>query len=125
MSREIKFRGYDPDTGVMLPPQDLTQSGKHWTWLGELDIPLMQYTGLKDINGVEIYEGDIVDFWSRRDYDPEAPFYINRRKRRVVRWISNSHKNTINIRKPKDENLAYHEVIGNIYENHELLEAKQ
>lgn len=85
----------------------------------------MQYTGLKDKNGVEIYEGDIVDFWSRRDYDIEAPFYINRRKRRVVQWISNSYKNTINIRKPKDENLAYHEVIGNIYENPELLDANQ
>jgi uncharacterized phage protein (TIGR01671 family) len=71
---------------------------------------LMQYTGLKDKNGVEIYEGDIVRFLDIDGVDsvtevefreggfyPFAPDFIH--------WC--------NV-----------EVIGNIYENPELLEGE-
>ena len=57
--REIKFRGWN---GVeMLKPQDLSQSGKFWQWLGNVDAVLMQYIGEKDKNGVEMYEGDRIN----------------------------------------------------------------
>ncbi len=73
--RDIKFRAWD---GIdMFSPQDLTQNGEYWTWLGKQDVVLMQYTGLKDKN---VWESDIVlmkngskniiDFRQDRAYEP-------------------------------------------------------
>lgn len=55
--REIRFRAWHKNEG-MLYNRSLNTVGqdKHY---GE-DAILMQYTGLKDENGIEIYEGDIV-----------------------------------------------------------------
>jgi len=56
--KEIKFRAWDGEK--MLPPEDITQAPEHRKWLGKHDYSLMQYTGLKDRNGKEIYEGDVI-----------------------------------------------------------------
>lgn len=71
MNREIKFRVYDEDFKKMRYLNSshdficFDEKGNGYyhnmqTGLGEWFSDLMQYTGLKDKNGVEIYEGDVV-----------------------------------------------------------------
>ncbi len=83
------------------------------------EIELMQYTGLHDKNNKEIYEGDIIRCI------PKVEFY------RVVTfikskyWLINNKSNNSDIQFPLEVVYTSHnesEVIGNIYENPELLE---
>jgi uncharacterized phage protein (TIGR01671 family) len=71
--REIKFRAWDKDSKRMRYAEDLIgpggwviqfhgvplEIGIHGVFEPE-NVELMQYTGLEDKNGKEIYEGDIV-----------------------------------------------------------------
>ncbi len=72
MNREIKFRVYDKDLKIMRYLNTVhdficfDSSGQGYyenmqTGLGEWFSDLMQYTGLKDKNGIEIYEGDVLN----------------------------------------------------------------
>jgi uncharacterized phage protein (TIGR01671 family) len=122
--REIKFRAWDIEDKVMLDiySLDFVRNGHFWIedarrlMFEPKDVVLMQYTGLKDKNGKEIYEGDIItlDGFSPSKYEIcfiEGAFCLWREELPMA--IESVHI--------EDSTGNHAEVIGNIYENTELL----
>lgn len=131
--REIKFRAWDKRTKKMRQVIDIVFNAGMWLepddntvkliWVKGYDIienkdimmkredkfELMQYTGLKDKNGTDIYEGDIVrqddEYWLVQYDNEDAMFTL---------YYDNVIENFSNM------NSKWFEVIGNIYENPEL-----
>jgi len=128
--REIKFRAYDTYTKTMLPVVDIikftksedlyiTQDGAYGVGINiqyQPYIELMQYTGLKDKNGTEIYEGDILKYMAIADGE-QIDKVIFDRGTYVVDY-SEDYKQPVN------EINHCAEVIGNIYDNPELLKGE-
>lgn len=115
--REIKFRAYV--TSLSIPfmavqgEPDLETLQSFIFHYGD-EKKLMQFTGLKDKNGKEIYEGDVINSSALYKYTVVwslGGFYAKGKNFKGQ-----------NIYVPLDyEFLENKEVIGNIYQNHELL----
>ena len=133
MNRKIKFRAWDKakqmwsnyksyDGTLYFMDKNLG------CWYGSYherykDFDLMQYTGIKDINNVEIFEGDIVEVYKER---------INFKDTTIVKFDEN-RASFVLVSQDNDNgylsydisyynyNEVYYKVIGNIYENKDLL----
>ena len=130
---EIKFRAWDKNNNEMVEVANidygayktkieyLTVEYKNGETLTEYadSFELMQYTGLKDKNGKEIYEGDIVEY-SRGFFG--ATIY-----KQVVKFSDGMFIPLVIVEEGYNCIDEYQrelfEVIGNKYENPELLEA--
>jgi uncharacterized phage protein (TIGR01671 family) len=124
------FRAYDGGSlnRMYQPDEVMVGGGDIWIidedsvagdWIVNNDLHLMQSTGLHDKNGKEIFEGDILDYKGRkalvRWHGSYASFiyrFVDELQKRNTEW--------------KPLYLAYMkcEIIGNVYENPELLEDK-
>ncbi len=125
MNREIKFRVWDVGNKEMLEVQELDfestfyggriaiRPDQYNDYFDTEDMILMQYTGLKDKNGKEIYEGDIVKI-KYRDEDIGKVIYEHNG---FSIDVTNMNKNYGRVSFVNN----FMEVIGNIYDNPELL----
>jgi len=113
--REIKFRAFEGNevSSPFMDNSDDYESLKlFFDEYVEDEVSFMQYTGLKDKNGVEIYEGDIVKTTYEMliiDWNNDLCRFCLRRLQTRIKWVGDVTY------------LASYEVIGNIYEDKELL----
>ncbi|MEK4085639.1 YopX family protein [Psychrobacillus sp. FSL K6-1415] len=127
--REIKFRAWETGEEIMHPNvtngvyQDPDEIIDFDFVLGLERFKVMQYTGLKDKDGTEIFEGDIVST------DLSRPFLIVEfRNGAFMYQCHHNGQDYYDFMEPSYEEIKeftkYHKVIGNIYENPELLEVE-
>lgn len=147
MKREIKFRGWLTELEEMIPYEQVIapilleptgaqnedgelvmgslfryfESSSLITWTDESSefVALMQFTGLNDRNGKEIYEGDIIKWWSGRDKDGDHYDYrpiVFYQDGNNIRWCLGDIHNSF-----KDKEV---EIAGNIHEHPELINKK-
>lgn len=138
MNREIKFRAWNTHTKTMIDLKKITPLALDQN-IGECDglfLPfqdvfiLMQYTGLKDKNGKEIYEGDIVNYMF--DYDDEKLKKKAKRYIGHIAWCAAHCSFEISSTIEDHHGLVFNaghfcqiEIIGNIYKDYNLLNKKK
>ena len=121
--REILFRGKTTDRGEWVQgcyTETLRYNNLHWIWDGKNHFAVNtetigQYTGLTDKNGTKIFEGDII-LWG---FAPCVAKYDTENARFMFYENGKYLKNGFN-----KDTMEMKEVIGNIYDNPELLGGK-
>ena len=142
--REIKFRAYDKHLKVIRDVAYIDFYNKEiMYWIddeqttdivrGYGEVELMQYIGMKDTEDREIYEGDIVKYITKKNLEIEesitevvfenCSFCLNFKNKYVV---GGRYAMAIfNLRDEFTNSEVEFEIIGNIYENPELVEVEE
>ena len=121
-----KFRAYDGGSlSRMYQPEDvMVGNGNIWIndedfdageWIVNNDLELMQSTGLKDKNGQEIFEGDVVSI----DTDEFDLLFV--KYEAGIYWLMDGEECVEHL----SDYYKYVSIVGNIYENPQLLEREE
>ncbi|MES5890783.1 YopX family protein [Lacticaseibacillus paracasei] len=119
MKREIKFRAWDKENKKMAQVSRIDFGPGGIKYLVD-DSVLLEYTGLHDKNGREIYEGDIVRTGDDNVGDP-APM-IGKVIMQDGSWLIENEEKQEAI--DLFSEITSREVIGNIFEDKQLLEGE-
>ena len=124
--RTIKFRAWDKERKEMLIGAGYSTGQLNNVTLNELEFPedkvFMQFTGLFDKKGEEIYEGDIIVFEEQQVYQ------FGTSDKRIIEWQNGNFDWVDSITKESVSGWTYGVrtskysiIIGNIYQNPELI----
>lgn len=115
--REIKFRAWRKNNRKMHKAATMNELFSNYGQMNPNGLEWMQYTGLKDRNGAEIYEGDLLCVNGNTNGYLIVEFKNCYNGGWVLTHESSDRHLSLGARKKRDI-----EVIGNIHENPELLE---
>ncbi|MDD5650656.1 MAG: YopX family protein [Candidatus Nanoarchaeia archaeon] len=121
--RDLKFRAWDKKKNIFAEHIEIYYDGSFnigyvedsysgLEYDDDKDAILMQYTGVNDKNGKEIYEGDIVLVSQHYEGD-----YFSPEQKIVVKYEDGDYGRHINSHSVYNYNII---IVGNIYENPEL-----
>lgn len=131
-----KYRAYDGGSLCRMyqPDEVMVGDGNIWIideddvageWIVNNDLNLMQSTRLKDLNGIEIFEGDILEVTDKHSwlevvsYSQEKAMFVTEEINREFKVPESPLYDLL------DSTFLKFKVIGNIYENPELLEEQE
>lgn len=116
MNREIKFRGWDDSIKCMFTSDSVGISNffshaNRWKYI------IQQYTGLKDSKGVDIYEGDLIQYNQNSSYDGMS--FEVKWSEDSLGYIFQSKTGEVltNEWTPNGNRFKLIEVVGNVHEN--------
>lgn len=118
--RELKFRAWSYKDKKMVYGIEKCKVGCHFSdWLNNPRFEVMQYTGMKDYLGKEIYEGDILHYF--------CDWILDNTKGKIIFkeggfMVSNSFDEMLTDLYKALDDTEGSEIIGNEFENPELLE---